>query len=76
MQIAPVRIAHSAARAMIFQVVTNFETMARRPGGLPRDQALRNARIRVQQLSGRAGGPTAKAVPRRAPRPSAKRSFV
>ena len=33
----------------IFPVVTNFETMARRPGGPPRDKALLNARIRVQR---------------------------
>jgi hypothetical protein len=37
-------------RFAIFPVVTNFETMARRPGGLPRDKALLNARIRVQRL--------------------------
>jgi hypothetical protein len=42
-------------RFAIFPVVTNFETMARRPGGLPRDKALLNARIRVQRLIGRGG---------------------
>jgi hypothetical protein len=63
----------STIRVVIFPVVTNFETMARRPGGLPRDQALRNARIRVQRLTGRGSKPAAKAVPRLAPRASAKR---
>ncbi|HEX3505057.1 MAG TPA: hypothetical protein VHU22_16850 [Xanthobacteraceae bacterium] len=59
----------SRIRVSIFPVVTNFETMARRPGGLPRDKALLNARIRMQQLSG--SKPAAKAGPlRRAPWPT------
>ena len=41
-------------RFAIFPVVTNFETMAA-AGGLPRDKALLNARIRVQRLIGRGG---------------------
>jgi hypothetical protein len=55
------------SRAVIFRVVTNFETMARRPGGVPRDQAVLNARIRVQRLSGCGSKPVAKTLPRRAP---------
>jgi len=52
----------------VFPVVTNFETMARRPGGPPRDQAVLNARIGVQRLSGRGSRAAAKAAPsRRAP---------
>jgi hypothetical protein len=61
------------ARVFVFPVVTNFETMARRSGGLPRDQAVLNARIRVQRLSGRGSRPAAKAAPsRRAPWLSSK----
>jgi hypothetical protein len=48
------------ARVLVFPVVTNFETMARRPGGLPRHQAVLNARIRVQRLFGRGSRPAAK----------------
>jgi hypothetical protein len=60
-------------RFAIFPVVTNFETMARRPGGLPRDKALLNARIRVQRLIGRGGGSAEKApASRRAPWASSK----
>jgi hypothetical protein len=56
------------ARAFVFPVVTNFETMARRPGGPPREQAVLNARIRVQRLSGRGSRPIVKAAAsRRAP---------
>jgi hypothetical protein len=57
----------SNTRAIIFRVVTNFETMARRPGGVPRDQAVLNARIRVQRLSGCGSKPIAKTPPPRAP---------
>jgi hypothetical protein len=68
MNIAQDDKARGNARVIIFSVVTNFETMARRPGGLPRDQAVRNARIRVQRLSGRGTRPAARAAPsRRAP---------
>src|SRR6516225_4486321 len=35
--------AYRGVRALIFPVVTNFHKMARRPGGVPRQQALRNA---------------------------------
>jgi hypothetical protein len=60
-------------RFAIFPVVTNFETMARRPGGLPRDKALLNARIRMQRLIGRGGSPAQKALAsRRAPWLSSK----
>jgi hypothetical protein len=59
-------------RFAIFPVVTNFETMARRPGGLPRDKALLNARIRVQRLIVR-GGRSDSLASRRAPWPSSKR---
>jgi hypothetical protein len=60
-------------RVAIFPVVTNFETMARRPGGLPRDKALLNARIRVQRLVGRTGRPAEKPpAARRAPWPSSR----
>ena len=55
-------------RVAVFPVVTNFETMARRPGGLPRDKALLNARIQVQRLIGRGGRPAEKLpASRRAP---------
>jgi len=58
-------------RVLIFRVVTDFEIKVRRPGGLPRDQALRNARIRVQQLSSGSNKPAAKAgSSRRAPVPA------
>jgi hypothetical protein len=58
-------------RFAVFPVVTNFETMARRPGGLPRDKALLNARIRVQRLIGRGGKSAEKSLAsRRAPWPS------
>jgi len=65
------------SRAVIFRVVTDFEVKVRRPGGLPRDQALLNARIRVQRLSGQGdkaeGTASAKTSPsRRPPLPSQK----
>jgi hypothetical protein len=64
---------HSSHRVFVFAVVTNFETMARRPGGLSRDKALLNARIRVQRLIGRGGGAAEKAAQRRrAPWPSSR----
>jgi hypothetical protein len=60
-------------RVFVFAVVTNFETMARRPGGLPRDKALLNARMRVQRLIGRGGSAVEKAAQRRrAPWPSSR----
>jgi len=41
-------------RALAFSVETNFERMARRPGGPSRQQALRNARQAVRRfLAGR-----------------------
>jgi hypothetical protein len=33
-----------------FAVETNFQRLACRPGGIPRDQALRNAKIQVLRL--------------------------
>jgi hypothetical protein len=54
--------APDSSRVFIFRVVTDFEIKVRRPGGLPRDQALRNARIRVQRLSSGSNKPAAKAV--------------
>jgi hypothetical protein len=61
-------------RFAIFPVVTNFETMARRPGGPPRDKALLNARIRVQRLIGRGSKVAEKSslASRRAPWPSSR----
>jgi hypothetical protein len=61
-------------RVAIFPVVTNFETMARRPGGPPRDKALLNARIRVQRLIGHGGRMVETSPPasRRAPWPSSR----
>jgi hypothetical protein len=40
-------------RALIFLVDTNFQRMARRPGGIPRAQALRNAHTQVLHSLGR-----------------------
>ncbi len=34
----------------VFPLDTNFQRMARRPGGIPREQALRNAKIQVLRL--------------------------
>ena len=69
MNVAPDR----KIRFAIFPVVTNFETMACRPGGLPRDKALLNARIRVQRLIGPGGKSAAKPLAlRRAPWPSSR----
>jgi hypothetical protein len=69
MNVAP----DSNHRVFVFAVITNFETMARRPGGLPRDKALLNARIRVQRLIGRGGKAAEKAaLLRRPPWPSTK----
>lgn len=41
---------NKSAYARVFPVVTNFQKMARRPGGMPREQALRNAKIQVLRL--------------------------
>jgi len=46
--------AHRGVRALIFPVVTNFHKMARRPGGVPRQQALRNAQRELQRFVPRA----------------------
>jgi hypothetical protein len=59
-------------RFAIFPVVTNFETMARRPGGPPRDKALLNARIRVQRLIGHGGRMVGPLASCRAPWPSSR----
>jgi hypothetical protein len=37
----------TSIRALIFPVQTRFVTLASRPGGIPRDVALRNARKRI-----------------------------
>jgi hypothetical protein len=73
MNVAP----DGTSRAVIFRVVTDFEVKVRRPGGLPRDQALLNARIRVQRLTGqgdkaRGKAPAKTAPSRRPPGPSNK----
>jgi len=36
--------------AVVFSMETSFQRMARRPGGIPRQQALRNARTGVLRL--------------------------
>jgi hypothetical protein len=46
--------AHRGARALIFPVVTNFHKMARRPGGVSRQQALRNAQRELERFVPRA----------------------
>lgn len=40
----------SAPEARIFFVDTNFQRMARRPGGIPRDQAIQNAEIELEKM--------------------------
>jgi hypothetical protein len=40
----------SAPEARIFFVDTRFQRMARRPGGIPRDKAIRNAEIEIETL--------------------------
>jgi hypothetical protein len=42
--------AHRGVRALIFPVVTNFHKMARRPGGVSRQQALRNAQNELKRF--------------------------
>jgi hypothetical protein len=42
--------AHGGVRALIFPVVTNFHKMARRPGGVSRQQALRNAQNELKRF--------------------------
>ncbi len=39
-----------AARAIVFAVETNFQRMARRPGGLSRREALTNAQKELRQV--------------------------
>lgn len=34
----------------IFDVETRFQTMARRPGGLPRDKAIEEAKVSIEQM--------------------------
>jgi hypothetical protein len=42
--------AHHGVRALILPVVTNFHMMARRPGGVSRQQALRNAQRELDRF--------------------------
>jgi hypothetical protein len=42
--------AHRGARVLIFPVVTNFHKMARRPGGVSRQQALMNAQKELERF--------------------------
>jgi hypothetical protein len=46
--------AHRGVRVLIFPVVTNFHKMARRPGGVSRQQALRNAQRELERFLPRA----------------------
>jgi hypothetical protein len=43
-------VSNSGFPALIFPVQTRFATLACRPGGMPRDVALRNARKRILRL--------------------------
>ena len=36
--------------ALVFPVETSFQKIARRPGGIPRERALRNAKTQVLRL--------------------------
>jgi hypothetical protein len=45
----------------VFPVETNFHRMARRPGGVSRQQALRNVRTELERLARRA--PSAGQIP-------------
>jgi hypothetical protein len=45
---------HCRVRALIFPVMTNFHKMARRPGGVTRQQALRNAQKELERFVHRA----------------------
>jgi hypothetical protein len=49
--VVPARL---VVRAVVFPVVTNFHRMARRPGGLSRQEALRNAQQELQRFGHRA----------------------
>jgi hypothetical protein len=42
--------ARHGVRTLIFPVVTNFHMMARRPGGVSRQQALRNAQRELDRF--------------------------
>lgn len=48
--VVPARL---GARAVIFPVVTNFHRMASRPGGLSRQEALRNAQQELRRFGHR-----------------------
>jgi len=48
--VVPARL---GVRAVVFPVVTNFHRMARRPGGLSRQEALRNAQQELQRFGHR-----------------------
>ena len=41
-----------SGHVVIFPVETSFHRMARRPGGIPREKALRNAKTQVLRLLG------------------------
>jgi hypothetical protein len=41
-----------ASDARIFPVDTNFQQMARRPGGMPRDRAIERAEIEIEETKG------------------------
>jgi hypothetical protein len=45
--VVPARL---GAGAIVFPVVTNFHRMARRPGGLSRHEALRNAQQELRRF--------------------------
>jgi hypothetical protein len=62
---------HNSSRyAFVFPLETSFQKMARRPGGIPREQALRNAKTEVLRLFIRCirpAAPVRAAVPLRRP---------
>jgi hypothetical protein len=49
---APIMVpGRHSTRAIVFAVETNFQRMARRPGGLSRQQALMNAQRELLQVA-------------------------
>ena len=49
----------NSAGALIFPLETSFHKKTGRPGGIPREQALRNARLQVMRLFVRCARPAA-----------------
>jgi hypothetical protein len=58
---------NNSVYARVFPVETNFQKMARRPGGISRERALRNAKTEVLRLFIRCNRPVREILKRVVP---------